>query len=395
MHKITSCIIAVFIIHSSLCAQGPETVDPLAPGENIYKHFTGTIGKHKAVLDLRYGFQGASNYGGSTYYFSDEDGLNYFLISQPPTFSHNDVFRAQVFPENIPLSEIKNVYSIYVQTPRFEFTLSHDSLLGKWFNPNGQEQLKITLTEDRTNALPFEFKHAADSAAATGKKNAAMKAVATYRGIQSTSKIKEKDAVFIYKAVLAFMGNPATGAKDWHDLYNICLKKFLADFNASVNSGSEVNASNFSGNYTLFPVYNDNGFLVLQKGGFQYLFDTKEYTDRNLYLCLDVKDKKVLKLDDILTINNDALTTLLEKTFRKKYQLEPGKKLSDLFTTDKMPFTDNFTLANKGLIFSYSPSKIFRDDQDIADLQEMRIFLSYDDLAGLLKPEFKTRVGVK
>ena len=395
MYKITGSIITLLLLNTSVFAQGPENVDPLAPGEIIYKHFTGTVGHHKAVLDLRYGFQGASNFGGSTYYFTDEGGLNYFLISQPPSFKHTEVLRGQVYPENVPMSDIKNVYSIFVQTPRFEFTLSHDSLLGKWFNPNGQEQLVITMTEDNVNSLPFEFKHAADSATAISQTNAAMKAVATYYGVRASLKMKEKDAHFINKALGAFMGNTKIVVKDSRDLSEICIRTFLNNFVVAANDGKEVNASNFSGNYTLFPVYNDNGFLVLQKGGFQYLFDTKEYTDRNLYLCLDVKDKKVLKPEDILAINNDALTALLEKAFRKKYQIDAGKKLSDYFTTEKMPLTDNFTLANRGLLFSYSPSKVFKDDQDIADLQEMRIFLSYDELAGMLKPEFKVRLGVK
>lgn len=155
-----------------------------------------------------------------------------------------------------------------------------------------------------------------------------------------------------------------------------------------------MGGTNFSGNYTVFPVYEDDGFLVLQKGGFQYDFENKEYTDRNTYLCLDLKNRKTLKLNDVLDVNNDLLTSLLEKAFRKKFQLEPGKKLSDLFNSDKMPMTDNFILVNKGLIFSYSPVKIFHDSEDISELQEMRIFLSYDELGSMLKPEFKKRIGL-
>jgi hypothetical protein len=395
MYRIGFCLFVLFILNTELHAQGTAAVDPLAPGDNIYRHYAGTVGNHKAVLDLRYGFKGASNFGGSTCYFTDEGGLSFFLISQPPTFSDTELFRAQVFPEDVPLSEIKNVYSIFVQTQRFEFKLSKDSLNGKWFAPGAMEQLSISLKEDYSNALPFIFKNAADSVIAVGRKNDTMKAIVSYKGVEVSPGMKKTDAVFINHAVARFMSNAKASVKDPHDFPEACFRKFFTDFKVSVNEGKEVNGGTFRGIFTLFPVYNDDGFLVLQKGGYQYDFENKEYTDRYLYLCLDVKNKKTLKLDDILLVNNEALTALLEKAFRKKYHLEPGKKLNDMFISDKMPLTDNIIVVNKGLIFSYWPVKIFRDDADISELQEMRLFLSYDELGTMLKLEFKSRVGLK
>ncbi len=391
MVRIICSLFTLLIINTSLYAQMPlpGVADPLAPGENIYRHYTGTIGNHKAVLDLRYGFQGASNFGGSTVYFTDEGGLKFFLISQPPSFLHTEVFRAQIFPENVPLSEVKNVYSIFVQTTRFEFTLSHDSLIGKWLDPNAQAQTSFVLKEDNSNALPFVFRYGADSTVATGKNNKAMKAVGTYKGVQPSPKMKEKDVAFVYNAVARFMGI----AKTPNDLAQICLQQFLGSFDKAIHGGKEPDGSSFSGNYTLFPVYNDNGFLVLQKGGYQYDFEKNEYSDQYQYLCLDVKNKKTLALDDVLAMNNDALANLLESAFRKKYQLEAAKKLNELFNTDKMPLSNNFMLVSKGLIFSYYPGKIFRESEDIAELQEMRLFLSFEELGGMVKPEFKTRMG--
>jgi len=398
MHKIISTIIGLFIFGAKLLAQHSATIDPWAPGENIYGHYTGTIGNHKAVFDLRYGFQGGSNFGGSTCYFTDEAGLNFFIIAQPPTFSHDETLRGQIFPENQPLSDIKNVYSILVQTKRFECKLSNDSLIGKWMTPGQIDQLNIALKEDYSNALPFVFKHAADSVpivGSVGKKSDTMRAIVSYTGVDISPGLKKKDAAFISNAVAQFMSSPRTRVKDPKDLADACFQRFITDFKTAAKEGKEVNGGNFTGKYTLFPVYNDDGFVVLQEGGYQYDFEFKEYTDRYLYLCLDVKNKKTLKLNDVLDVNNDILTPLLEKAFIKKYQLEPGKKLSDLFISDKMPLTDNFIIVNKGLIFSYCPTKIFHDDQDISELQEMRLFLSYDELGSMLKPEFKNRIGLK
>ena len=207
--------------------------------------------------------------------------------------------------------------------------------------------------------------------------------------------MKEKEAKFINGALAQFLGGAAKSAGDPYDLGQVCIQSFLARFNSALKKDDKPDGSNFSGIYTLFPVYNENGFLVLQVGGYQYDFANKEYTDRNRYLCLDVQNKKTLTLENVLEPNVDMLPKLLEKTFRAKYQLEPGKKTGDLFTTDKMPLTDNVILTNKGLIFSYYPAKIFRESEDISELQEMRLFLSYDELQSLLKPEFRARIGIK
>jgi len=395
MFRTGCCLIVLFIFITRLQAQVAAHTDSKMPAAPFYRHYTGTIGNHKAVIDLRYSYEGAMNYGGSTCYFTDEGGLNFFLISKPPSFSDTEVLRAQVFPENIPLKEVKNAYSIFVQTSRFEFTLPHDSLKGKWYVQNAQGPLIIALKEDYSAAVPLIFNHADDSEMATGRSNEPLKAVASYNGIQPSPKVKEKEAQFINKAVTQLLGGGGKSSSDAYNLAQAVFQQFFAGFHSALNKKEKPDGSNFSGIYTLFPVYNENGLLVLQVGGYQYDFANKEYTDRNRYLCLDVQNKKLLKLDDIIEPNNDLLISLLEKAFRNKYQLEPGRKISELFITEKMPRTDNFILVNKGLIFSYYPAKIFRDSEDISELQEMRLFLSYDELQNLLKPDFKARMGLK
>jgi hypothetical protein len=391
MHKIICTLITLFILNTTLHAQGEADSMP----KNLYRHYTGTIGNHKAVMDLRYGFAGAANAAGSSYYFTDEAGLNFFSLKGPQAYSHSRVLQAQVFPENIPLSQVGEAYSLLMQTIRFDLSFSHDSVTGDMFDPGVQGQLKIRLKEDHNNPLPFVFKHDSTSTTATGKKNETLTATATYDGIEPGRKMSEKDAVFIGKAVARFMGGVEPRDKEAHDLAHICTQSYLSRFTAAVNKGKKLDGSSFSGVYTLFPVYSDNGLLVLQQSGYQYDFDNAAYTDQSRYLNLDVKNKRALQLDDVLVRNNDALAALLEKAFRKKYQLEPGKKLKDLFITEMMPLTDNFILVNKGIIFSYSPAKIFREEEDITGLQEMRLFLTYDELGSMLQPEFKNRVGLK
>lgn len=388
------CLLVLLLFQGRAAGQMPETVDPHAPGENLYKHFTGMVGNRKAVLDLRYGFQGASNFGGSTCYFPEEGGLKFFRISQPPTFLHTEVLRAQVFPEHIPLKDIKDVYSIFVQTSRFEFTLSHDSLNGKWYDVNANGPLIVTMTEDNRSALPFDFRYATDSVVATGKQGETLKAVATYNGVQPSPGMKEKDAQFIHKALAQFMGG-GKKAGEGNDLARVVFQSFFQGFNSAVHDGETLDGSSFSGIYTLFPVYNEHELLVLQVGGYHYDFGNKEYTDQDRYLCLDVKNRKTLKPEDLLEPQKEALAALLEKTFRKKYDLEPGKKLADLFATDTMPLTDNIIPVDKGLLFSYYPAKIFKDSEDISELAEMRLFVPYEELQSMLKPDFKNRMGLK
>lgn len=393
MHRITGFIITSLLFGTSLYAQDIP-FDTSARLENIYRHYSGTVGSRKMVMDFRFAFHGSSDFGSSTGYFTDQGGLDFFRISLPHAFPETHIMRGILFPENIPLNDIKNVNNIFFQTPRLLFTLSNDSLTGEWDNPDTREALKINLKEDTLNAIPAGFMYTADSLIVIGKKNEKIEASVTYTGIRLSSKMKLKDLDFITGALMHFIGASKISAINSNDFSQIFFRKFFADFKSAVNNGKEMSGSNFSGNYTLFPVYNDNKFFVLQIGGYHYDFENKNYDDRITYLCLDMMNKKKLKLGDILDVNNELLTSLLEKAFRKKYQLDPGKKLNDLFIDGKLPMTDNFILVNKGLIFSYCPAKIFKDGEDISELQEMRIFLSYDELENILKPIFKKRIGL-
>ncbi len=59
------------------------------PGEDIYKHYKGTIGTHQVLLDLRYGYCGSSNYGGSYIHDLTTGTTTRLIISEPASFAHN------------------------------------------------------------------------------------------------------------------------------------------------------------------------------------------------------------------------------------------------------------------------------------------------------------------
>jgi hypothetical protein len=390
MLRITCFVVALFagtILHAQFTDAGDST--PV----NVYHHYTGTVGTHKAVMDIRYGFPGVGNYAGSSYYLSDEPGLNFFLIRGPQAYSKLHSMSAQVYPERIRLDQASDVYSILMPTVRFDFAFSHDSLNGSMYVPSTQEQLKIRLKEDRNDPSLFIFKSDSATATATGKKGESLKATATYYGSQPAAKMKKKDVAFICKSVAHFMG----GTEHGEDLAHICNESYISRFKAAVASGEKLDASSFTSVCMLFPIYSDDGFLVLQQSGYRYDFDQRAYTDASRYLCLDMRQGKELRFDDVISASTETLSATLERALRTKFHLEPGNKLSELFIDGKsnMPVSHNIALVNKGIIFSYSPALLFKEDLDIAGLQEMRIFLSYDDLAAMLKPEFKVRLGLK
>jgi hypothetical protein len=387
LRYITAFIITVLSVVVLHAQPQPPKIDTSGP-DVIYRHFTGRIGERNAVLDLRYRYSDASNFGGSTCYFTDEGIYDFFLISKPNTISHTETLRAQAFPETIALKDIKNAYSIFVQTARFDFDLRADSLNGHWVTPNGQ-LTQMMLTESYTDALQFDCESTHDSIAIDDHGHKPLRASASYTGIVYTKNIKADVRSFINKALAKFLGGKRASGSG--DLSQICIKAFLDDYMST--PANELEGQNITAQFTLFPVYNESGFLVLQKGGYQYDFKNKEYTDRNLYLNLDIKNKKTLALSDVITVNKEVLLPILEKAFRKKYQLPADKKLGDVFLGETMPFTDNFILSGKGITFSYSPAKLFRDSEDISDLQEMRIFIPYDELNSLLVPGFRMRIG--
>jgi hypothetical protein len=108
-------------------------------------------------------------------------------------------------------------------------------------------------------------------------------------------------------------------------------------------------------------------------------------TASSAHICMDVTGKRVWKLTDILK-DNGKLSALITAEARRMYHYEAGKKQESKFNTEYVVPTDNFTLANNGIMFCYNnPDESFWAN-------EVRIFVGYDQMKDLLTSDFKKRM---
>ncbi len=383
MKRIFYCIlfaICLFGINNRLQAQYKHRkANSHAPGEDIYKHYVGTIGDRHIALDLRYGYQGGSNYGGSCYYDLDKEGTTHIIIGEPESFDHGVPMRAEEGKENMQLGKDAMFPDRNNLTAMWHFVIFGDSLTGTYENMDTKNKYDLHLKEDYSKSYEMDmivFTNDRSVKNSVGKPLARM----YFMGVRPSLAMKEDDATFINDAQLAFSGAAKIGATNWEDYFRLLTKRYLE----KVISKKDTSSPFFD--ESILPVYNDNGLLVLEK--------TIGFDDTISYLCLDVYNKKQIHLKDALDVNNKKLSELLERSLREKYRLDHDKKLSTWLLVDEIPVTENIMLTNKGINFTYNDGEIYKTSGDFRHLSSLNIFLSYDQLSGMLKPEFKKRMNL-
>ncbi|MBK1895849.1 RsiV family protein [Chryseobacterium paridis] len=108
----------------------------------------------------------------------------------------------------------------------------------------------------------------------------------------------------------------------------------------------------------------------------------------------DLKNNKKLELEEITTMPKKQIEGILKKNINKVHSGtmdEKGEvKNSDMLLVDVIPATNNFYFDDKNLYFHYSPYEIAAFAAG-----DITIPVSWEDLKGTLKPEFKERMKIK
>ncbi|MBW8686235.1 DUF3298 and DUF4163 domain-containing protein [Chitinophaga rhizophila] len=127
-------------------------------------------------------------------------------------------------------------------------------------------------------------------------------------------------------------------------------------------------------------VWNNYPLLVLEY--FSYEFTGGAHGNYGAhYQVLDLEKKKVLKPEDILKPEyKEALIPELEKSIRKIYNIEPGRRLETMLLVKEIEPNDNFLVTDKGIGFSYTPYEI-----GPYAMGQITLFIPFKDIKKLLK----------
>ncbi len=353
---------------------------------DIYKHFTGTIGKRKVSLDLRFGYCGGSNYGGSYYFEKGSNDAKLLIIGEPEKFEYDATLTATEFPIGADWMAWDRDERHQVAT--WVFTIKDDRLTGKWQSKDKKQRLDIKLVEEYSNAVPMEMVDYRDS---VKKYLGAQKLSATYHfiGVKPSSKVTAADADFINSQLLALMVGDNAGAKTFSDApaaeSHICFEEFRKDCQQLISdTPTKVSSTFLEERYysMLFPIYNGDGFLVMECTGF-CRSSASGLKTKNPYSCIDVAHKKVWHLNDVVA-DKTKLTELLWDSYKASIQANARVVLAP----EKIAPVESMILTQNGLVFC-DPSG---DDMHLND--ETRIFVPYEKLDKVLTTEFKSRMNL-
>ncbi|REC46491.1 RsiV family protein [Chryseobacterium pennipullorum] len=158
------------------------------------------------------------------------------------------------------------------------------------------------------------------------------------------------------------------------------------DWNANRDSATE-----WFSDYTMNLKYSINDFIHIEYSESSYYggaHGSYDYFER----VFDLKNNKKVTLADITTISKKNLETLLMKNVDKipSGAAESEGKNSDMLLVKQIPTDADFYFDDHHLYFRYNPYAI-------ASYAAGAIIIpvSWEDLKGTLKPEFKERMKIK
>lgn len=373
--KAVSKLIFTFLLASCVAfaasAQNRKPCDTDVQGDNIYKHYSGTIGQRKVMVDLRYGYCGASNYGGSYVYDLTNGTVAILMIGEPESFMHGVPLTGH------ELSVSLNDWGEGASRASWNFTIAGDRLTGKWHSADKKQEANIDLKEDYRTSYSFDMVSARDSAKTMRPGKPMLTAQYSFFGAIPSSKVEVQDANYIKQIISGLADGTTANTADIESLPSIVFQKNTSDFTTGYKM-LPADTSDITWKYgylqytaytTVYPIYNNDGIVALEYTRAGY-FD--KFNEQRHVVIIDVKNKKVLNAENIF-VSKEKLVVKLKELYKK----QPGAVLSlNDITADA-----EFMVSASGIVFW------FRGQQ-----KPDAIYVPYTQIADLLTKDFRKRM---
>jgi hypothetical protein len=384
---IGSCVLAA---SNTGFGQSLSITDPNGEPDDIYKHYSGTLGKKQITLDLRYGYKGASNYGGSTCYYMDGQRSAHFYIIQPQSSEHGMPLTAHEWADD---SDLYSNHEPRTPQPAWKFTISGNKLVGSWYSADQKERQDIDLTEDYTNSYPLDLVLEKDSLAFKIEGSDKKWLYTSLIYVKPGTIVNLPEGQFIYNNAIKLIGLSPKVAEGSEKLAADYLQMFASKTEAKTKRAdlANSNAIAYQNNKTVLPVFNDKGLLVLECSEFEMA--TRSTTTTARYLCLDVANHKELQPAEILDIEQLKKSGMLDAAFRKKFNPGKDQKQTEISIPDKLPVTDNFYPVHKGVVFVFQTADFVKAQSDPQPNKQVSVYISYEKLGSIVREEFKKRLN--
>lgn len=152
----------------------------------------------------------------------------------------------------------------------------------------------------------------------------------------------------------------------------IKLKEEIPDFDAGYVL--EITAS---------AAFNSKGILTVFVGNYSYTGGAHPNSFLK-YFVFDLSTGKTLKTADIFEQGFEKkLNKMIEKKFRKQYELSDDKPLTEILFENKIEFNNNFAITKEGIEFLYNKYEIMAYVYGPAEIK-----FSFEELKGLVKEKY-------
>ncbi|SFA59725.1 protein of unknown function [Pedobacter suwonensis] len=347
--------------------------------KSFYKRLEGTIAGKKVVMHL----QRVDDHDevSGTYYY-DGSWLN---LSTDTVIGKDSIVLAEY-----------NFYESYFnqdsKSPLLKLKWNGKGFDGIWESGDKTKKYPVALTEKYPEgSYPFSIGIYRDSVKAFADRTKSPTAEISFQYLESKS--NDENSKWLDSELKKIFGleqaDRLTGFKNLATTYFSDYKTEVAEQQKD-GRGSEFEAwMNYTDNSQQTVNYNDNGYVVVD-----FLTDTYTGGAHGNYnssmICLDVQNKKQLALTDIIKIDSNVLSGILERNLRKEYNIKAKDALSTVLFDDFIKPNNNFYFNANGIAFMYNPYEVASYAQG-----QIVIFIPYSDVRTYLVPAFAKRMGVK
>ena len=386
--KILPYILLICLFQTACKNTGSDNKDKELPktlqGE-WYKRYVGTIAGQPVIVNLHH-------YSGNTvgcYNYAHKSVIIDLTESEdkPDNYSIH-------FMEFVRTSRAADEENY--KPDRWAINIDDKEIKGNWISGDSTKTYPIELKEDYTeDSYPLSIMVHADSASLRKGVTSTL-AVSAYELLQPSAQMKKDDAVFFRTTILQFLGADTLGADNLADYIKKEDKKYFENYKEllkDITIDKENNEEwqyNFEHIRSMWVLYNEGGMLCLELHEYDYSGGGSGHGNSwQNYVCIDMHQKRVWRLEDIIRVDAADLLPLLDHEIRKIYKLGPKDTLSNVLAVDKVPLSQKVFITDKGITFCYDPMEIGTEPDG-----EISLFIPYDRLKGMLKDDFKKRMNL-
>lgn len=347
--------------------------DGVITGE--YKRYVGTIDGEPIVLNL---LVGSNRTDGEYYYERIGMGINLFE-SEDAELGKDEIGLTEYFPGNTD-----------EEPARWRVKIQGDSIVGVWENWGGKKVLPIRLKEDYNDEVQrFSIVCITDTTRLIDSMPDPLADLCYTVLIPAGD--NEKSA-YVRSIIYHSMGCDTVSQNGFAGCLEDKKKEYFTNYrNLQEGAGEDMTMpyQKWSMEVGYNVLYNENDIVVLDNHSYEYTGGAHGNYG-STYLNIDRSGKKLWALNDIMNVDTAVILPLIEKQIRKDFEIGKGQMLSTRLLSDDIYIPSNFYISNKGITFVYGLYEI----ASYADGM-VNVFVPYDKVMNLLRPEFKQRMGLE